>query len=526
MTSKDKAEWEKVQAYVSDRLSYWLPGVPQQTKDAARDDEENKQLEEEEKPSYQPDHRGYDKDHPCATDLKKIQNCDFGITSPFANGADGKPKYVGTSFVDPEVHRHFRKVLLSMNMHHCCPTCHKYGHHDDCRFGAPWPLKDEVSLLTTMDRRQRVRAQVVGPRNNHFINRHPRQPQCVCASSGNIDASFVGDRYGACVYCASYASKVEEPDCSMMANLIARSLSHHTDPSARDILRNTMNAMLRATVVGSTQACWFLLNLPYVRKTRAVINVNTLPRDQMTVRLRSTTEMKAEIAEAEDDKATAADTSPGTNIGRRLAYSAFVKNQLALQNEKGKDAESNSCLVQGPSESSMIDDASGSDDDDSSDRAGLTPLASFSAILSRYRLSKNKPKSKNALEDNDDQEDVHQDKPDASESLAAIQPRNVEVDPADEDPNLNSLFPNSNSDEQGTANNTAEEQAEFGAASQGLQQVLRIDETGELADGKDASGNFLNPRRFVIGNTLFQWMKNPVVINQSPYIPFSKDDDR
>ena len=107
-----------------------------------------------------------------------------------------------------------------------------------------------------------------------------------------------------------------------------------------------------------------------------------------------------------------------------------------------------------------------------------------------------------------------------------IQPRNVEVDPAEEDPNLNSLFPHSNSDEQGTANKTAEEQAEFGAASQGLQQVLRIDETGELADGKDASGNFLNPRRFVIGNTLFQWMKNPVVINQSPYIPFSKDDDR
>ena len=54
MTSKDKAEWEKVQAYVSDRLSYWLPGVPQRTKDAARDDEEKKQLEEAEKPSYQP----------------------------------------------------------------------------------------------------------------------------------------------------------------------------------------------------------------------------------------------------------------------------------------------------------------------------------------------------------------------------------------------------------------------------------------------------------------------------------------
>ena len=124
-----------------------------------------------------------------------------------------------------------------------------------------------------------------------------------------------------------------------------------------------MNAILKATVIGSTKACWFLLNLPYVRKTRAVINVNTMPRDQMTVRLRSTTEMKAETVEAEDDKATAADTSPGTNIGRRLAYSAFVKNQLALQNEKGKDAESNSCLVQRASESNMIDDASGSDDD-------------------------------------------------------------------------------------------------------------------------------------------------------------------
>ena len=73
MTSKDKAEWKKVQAYVSDRLSYWLPGVPQRTKDAARDDEEKKQLEEAEKPSYQPDHHGYDNDHTCAADLAKLK---------------------------------------------------------------------------------------------------------------------------------------------------------------------------------------------------------------------------------------------------------------------------------------------------------------------------------------------------------------------------------------------------------------------------------------------------------------------
>ena len=53
---------------------------------------------------------------------------------------------------------------------------------------------------------------------------------------------------------ASYSSKTEEPDCEMMANLIARSLSLRVDKDAKDFLRDTTNAMLRSTVVGATQA--------------------------------------------------------------------------------------------------------------------------------------------------------------------------------------------------------------------------------------------------------------------------------
>ena len=58
-----------------------------------------------------------------------------------------------------------------------------------------------------------------------------------------------------------------------------------------------------------------------------------------------------------------------------------------------------------------------------------------------------------------------------------------------------------------------------------LDQILIVDDDGELTEGKDAQGNH-NPRHFLIGGTRFQWMRDQVVLSQSPYVPFNDDDDR
>ena len=59
-----------------------------------------------------------------------------------------------------------------------------------------------------------------------------------------------------------------------------------------------------------------------------------------------------------------------------------------------------------------------------------------------------------------------------------------------------------------------------------LSTLLVVGADGELDEGKGNDGEFKNPRKFVVGTTRFQWMKEQVVISMSPYIPFSEDDDR
>jgi hypothetical protein len=130
-------------------------------------------------------------------------------------------------------------------------------------------LSGDVYLETSSDSRGRVRTKVTHPHNNRWINQHCAQPQCVCAAAGNTDASFFGDRYGTCVYCASYASKAVEPYCSKMATIIGRALSLCM-PSAKGIFRIALNALLRSTTVGATQAARHLSTLPFVRKTKTV----------------------------------------------------------------------------------------------------------------------------------------------------------------------------------------------------------------------------------------------------------------
>lgn len=474
----EPGEWGKVQRYVESRLSSWLPEVPKEDKDVAEASMDFRSLEkyaEQEKPDYQPDYHMLDDDHPCARRLSELTSFDFTVRSrPHSKDDEGNESFMGVDFVDPRVKDQFRKVLLAVQMHHCCPTCEKYGHECDCRFGFPLVLSGEVKLETSTDPRGRVRSKVTTPRNNSWINRHCAQPQCVCAADGNTDASFIGDRYGACVYCASYASKAEEPDCSKMASLIGRALSLRVDPSAKDIFRITLNALLRSTTVGATQAAWHLLNLPFVRKTKTVINVNSLSRSTICSRLRTISEMKQAVEE-DGAEATACDISPGTNIGRRLAYEALVKNQLGILR----------------SASAMEDD----------EEVKGNSLVTFSALLSRYRLTKHVDRTKKCSE-------------------ADVEEDDEEGDSA-EDIGLSALFGGEIANEPRTATKKSRSKS-----CEELNQLLILDDEGELKEGKDEQGKLLNPRNFFVDTTSFQWMRDQVVITQSPYIPYNDDDDR
>jgi hypothetical protein len=477
VSSAEPAEWYKVERYVESRLSSWLPEVPHHEKDDAEARNDTALLEkykEQEKPDYQCDHHMLDDEHPCARRLSELTTYDFSVHSrPHSKNHEGKEAFAGFDIVSPEVHAHFRNVLLAVQMHHCHKTCHKYGHCDDCRFGAPWAPSTEVRLETSSDSKGRVRSKVTTPRNNRWVNRHCAQVQCVCAAAGNTDASFIGDRYGACVYCASYASKAEEPDCSKMASIIARALSLRVDPSAKDILRITINALLRSTTVGATQAAWHLLNLPFVRKTKTVVNVNTLPRSEISSRLRTISELKAAVEE-DGAEATAGDTSPGTNIGRRFAYEALVKNQLDILRSSSKTPDGKEVSSNG--------------------------IVTFSALLSRYRLSKHVDRAKCGADSKADDAD--------------------DIGDTTDDSGLNALF-----GYDAVCEPRIEAKKRRSTSWKQLDQLLLVDEHGELKEGKDKHGN-QNPRHFVVGGTRFQWMRDQVVISQSPYVPFNDDDDR
>ena len=282
---------------------------------------------------------------------------------------------------------------------------------------------------------------------------------------------------------ASYSSKTEEPDCEMMANLIARSLSLRVDKDAKDFLRDTTNAMLRSTVVGATQACWFLLGLKFVRKSKAVITVNVLPVDQMTTRLRSVPEMEAAV-EAEGDEATAVDSSPGSNLGRRHVYSAFLKQF---------------------------------------DENGIKPNITYSAFLSRYRLTRHplpKPTDDNAMCDDEPQNDSPINDPavifEAHEQDGEEEPGHCfQKEPQAE---------NNASDAPVKKLARKSTKIEWQVLSEQDMATFQYSdsETGQIIDG---------PRYFLLpaasgGHIRCSWIGQPVVINASPNIPWSLQCER
>jgi hypothetical protein len=83
--------------------------------------------------------------------------------------------------------------------------------------------------------------------------------------------------------------------------------------------------MLSATSVGQVQACYFLLGLPFVLSSRLSINLNSLHRDKLYLKVKTTRD-QLELLEEDDNPY---DYSPSTQIGLRNAYAALVLQQIS-----------------------------------------------------------------------------------------------------------------------------------------------------------------------------------------------------
>ena len=196
------------------------------------------------------------------------------------------------SFKDEKVQRHYRRLQIANLFHKCCFTCFKYcsKHKEVCRFGFPWVSDGcifEPIIRKDRDKKSRVRVSVLPQRNNAYLNGTLHSPLLGIAHGGNHDIQYISNTVGAAEYVASYASKAEEPDKKLMANIydkkIANIMSKNCIPSDRERLYAVGSAILGASPIGSVQACYFLLGLKVVKSSRSVVNLNPLHRKLISI---------------------------------------------------------------------------------------------------------------------------------------------------------------------------------------------------------------------------------------------------
>lgn len=140
----------------------------------------------------------------------------------------------------------------------------------------------EPIIRRDRDKKSRVRVSVLPQRNNSNINGTLHCPLLAIAHGGNHDVQYISNTVGAAEYVASYASKAEEPDKKMMANIYSKKISYLVENNSsvtdRQRLYAVGSAILGSSPVGSVQACYSLLGLKSVKSSRVVVNLNPLHR--------------------------------------------------------------------------------------------------------------------------------------------------------------------------------------------------------------------------------------------------------
>jgi hypothetical protein len=225
----------------------------------------------------------------------------------------------------------YRNIQLATNMHVCTFTCLKYG-GKICRFGYPRSVSSSTTIVHDRDRKQRARTRVLPSNNNAYFNPHIKSPLYICAQRCNTDIQYIANKRGAAEYCTSYALKAEEPDGEsllkfMIRYYINKELEGETI-SRKDHYKGLGYSLLNATPITTAQACWFLLGLPFVYKSRTVVSVNTLPT-QLLPSVLITNELVLRNMNPTDSISC---TGPNTQIGRRKAYACLAQQQLETYN--------------------------------------------------------------------------------------------------------------------------------------------------------------------------------------------------
>ena len=179
-------------------------------------------------------------------------------------------------------------------------------------------------------RRKRKRIRYHPPRNNGHLNPCIKSPLLALGHGGNHDCQRISSVTGAAEYIAMYNTKQEDPDFRVIDNLYAIKISNLKRSKGSvdelDHLRAAANAVCSAQHIGTVQAAYTLLNLPFVQSSRKVINMNCERRSAMS---RSIIFKKKDLDQMDPD-ASAELKGYESSIGRRDAYYAFMTQQRNL----------------------------------------------------------------------------------------------------------------------------------------------------------------------------------------------------
>jgi hypothetical protein len=236
----------------------------------------------------------------------------------------------------------YRNVQLGKFLHRCTKCCWKYNRFKNdktCRFSFPKELGEIASpeSVTITDcrvgKRGKIRTRVEPKRNNIHLNACVRSPLFHLAHAGNYDVQFISDTRGAAEYSASYSLKPEQPDSKLMHQILDRLLSKSvTSECTQETLRNKLKcvgiAMLSSATITATQACYFLLGLPYVEASRNFISINTLPYSCLTMSLITNID---ELRTMSPDATIIREPGLNSQIGYRRAYAALAAQQVRLK---------------------------------------------------------------------------------------------------------------------------------------------------------------------------------------------------
>ena len=236
--------------------------------------------------------------------------------------------------------RAYRRCQLANNIHHCCFTCFKYNPHwwkvQICRFCYEVAKIENCETQVTeveqkvTKKRKRARKRIQPPRNNGWLNVHIKSPLVVLGHGGNMDCQRIDNVSGAAEYIASYNTKQDEPDHRVIDNLYASKLAklrlRGEAIEFQSHLRAAANAVISAQHIGTVQACYTLLKLPFVQSSRQVININCEKRIHMA---KSIVFKKKDLDQL--DPALSAELKGlQSSAGLRDAYSLFMSHQRSL----------------------------------------------------------------------------------------------------------------------------------------------------------------------------------------------------